>query len=607
MSRAPARRVAALGAGTALVLAAACARIEAPPGGPVDKTPPYVAAVYPAPGAVSVPRDPAPEIRFSEWVDPAAKRGRVLVSPPGSSPPRVTVKGERLRLEFAEALDSATTYRVQVSGELRDLQGNDLGEPFHLVFSTGPALDSGALAGRILSDGPAAPALVALYPLDRKAARPLGETWNLPTQEGGGQPLGDTAANRQAAPAAPDLPDPLQERPRQLAWTDAAGLFSLQNGQTGGFAVLAFTDRDGDQKPDPGLETVAVGPLAAFLRPQGSRQSLRLFASDTAAPRLLEAAFVPARRLDSGIVGLARLRFAPALNPAEARRAATGWAKPDSGDALALNFAGGRFAYDPGGEVWELELPALPLGKVRLELSGWMSRQGMACADSACAGEVEVEVVAPPDTGTWGLQAQGPLSSDGLPQVSARQGWYREGGWNFRTTRPLAAGIADSLDQRLEGRIDTLPTAVEWSRVGPSEVHIRPKEALPEGKGLRLQLKPVPGDTVSKPRVLADLPAPPPGGLRVERPEAWKEAVVVARQGEREFVFGGKGRPVAEWRGLPAGQYKLDAYLDRNGNGQWDPGGLRPWTPQEPWVRLSDSLAVGDSLRAFEDVTAWPE
>lgn len=594
MSRASARRVpavAALGAGAALFVWGACARIEAPPGGPVDKTPPYVAAVYPAPGAVSAPRDLAPEIRFSEWVDPAAQRGRVLVSPPGSAPPRVSVEGERLRLEFPESLDSATTYRVQVSGDLRDLNGNAMGEPFHLVFSTGAGLDSGALGGRVVSDGLAAPALVALYPLDRAAARSLDGSWvALP---------GDSSVG------PPDLPDPLRERPRQLAWTDGGGLFALQNGQTGGFALLAFADKDGDQKPDPGVEDIAVGSPAVFLRPTGPAQSLRLFPADTAAPRLLEASFTPARRADSGVVGVARLRFAPALNPAESRRAGTGWVRPDSGAPLPLTFGGGRFAFDPGGQVWELELPPLPLGKARLELAGLVSRQGLPCSDSACAAALEV--TAPPDTGTWGLQAQGPLGSDGLPQVSARQGWYREGGWNFRTTRPLAAGIADSLDQRLEGRVDTVPTAVQWSRVGPSEVHIRPKEALPEGKGLRLLLKPWPDDTVSKPRVLAELPAPPAGGLRVERPEPWKEAAVVARQGDREFVFGGKGRPVAEWRGLPAGQYRLDAFLDRNGNGQWDPGGLRPWTPQEPWVRLSDSLAVGDSLQALEDLAAWPE
>jgi hypothetical protein len=117
----------------------------------------------------------------------------------------------------------------------------------------------------------------------------------------------------------------------------------------------------------------------------------------------------------------------------------------------------------------------------------------------------------------------------------------------------------------------------------------------------------MPGDTLSKQRVLIDLPAPPKGGLNVERPEAWKTAALVARQGEKEFVFGDLGRALAEWRGLPSGTYQLDAYLDRNGNGQWDIGHLNPWTPQEPWVRVSDSLSVGDSLITISDPAIWPQ
>src|SRR5437764_1264372 len=58
---------------------------------------------------------------------------------------------DEVSVELPERLRDSTTYTVQLSRDLKSRRGNQLASPFHLTFSTGPFIDTGSLAGFLLT------------------------------------------------------------------------------------------------------------------------------------------------------------------------------------------------------------------------------------------------------------------------------------------------------------------------------------------------------------------------------------------------------------------------------------------------------------------------
>ena len=66
-------------AGMAMLLS--CATQVAPGGGPEDKLPPRVAAVYPAPNTTNHPNELYVKLEFDEWINASVPRSAVSISP----------------------------------------------------------------------------------------------------------------------------------------------------------------------------------------------------------------------------------------------------------------------------------------------------------------------------------------------------------------------------------------------------------------------------------------------------------------------------------------------------------------------------------------------
>ena len=121
-------------AGMAMLLS--CATQVAPGGGPEDKLPPRVAAVYPAPNTTNHPNELFVKLEFDEWINASVPRSAVSISPPIDKKMRFEVSGKTLVLTSRAVLDTGTTYTVTFAGGIKDLHGNMLATPFQLVFST---------------------------------------------------------------------------------------------------------------------------------------------------------------------------------------------------------------------------------------------------------------------------------------------------------------------------------------------------------------------------------------------------------------------------------------------------------------------------------------
>lgn len=130
------------------LMVAACASIGRPEGGPRDEAPPRFIRSNPAPGSTNVNVDRL-TIVFDENIQVKDVMNKVVVSPPMASMPKVTGVGHSVRVEFSDTLKPNTTYTVDFTDAISDLnEGNEL-EGFAFDFSTGPTIDSLCISGMV--------------------------------------------------------------------------------------------------------------------------------------------------------------------------------------------------------------------------------------------------------------------------------------------------------------------------------------------------------------------------------------------------------------------------------------------------------------------------
>jgi hypothetical protein len=149
----------------AYTLAAGCAKVSSPAGGPRDKTPPVVVKTTPAPGSKFYTGKKI-EITFNEYVVLDKINEKFMVSPPMKIKPEVSVRGKSVVVEYEDELRDSTTYTFNFSDAVKDINEGNIYENLQFVFSTGPVVDSLSVTGNVLNalvlDAPEN-ALILLY------------------------------------------------------------------------------------------------------------------------------------------------------------------------------------------------------------------------------------------------------------------------------------------------------------------------------------------------------------------------------------------------------------------------------------------------------------
>ncbi len=164
--------------------------------------------------------------------------------------------------------------------------------------------------------------------------------------------------------------------------------------------------------------------------------------------------------------------------------------------------------------------------------------------------------------------------------------------YRLRSSLSLNAERWSLLQEHLEARKDTVPVGLEIKALDSTDFSLHLANPLHMGQSLRLRLKT--GDTTF--RVLASVKALDSlhlGGLKFQVPDVWQRWMFVLQTvpPSGEQVLKPIGNAVAV-DALASGTYRLSAFLDRNEDGTWNPGTLRPWVPQEPWSVALDSIEV---------------
>lgn len=128
----------------------ACAKKTSPEGGPYDTTPPRLVKSTPENGAVNV-KSKRIKLRFNENVQLERQSEKVVFDPPQRTPPKLTAGiGKTITIQFEDPLLDSTTYVIDFSDAIVDLNEKNPIDGFTFAFSTGPIIDTLCLSGKLL-------------------------------------------------------------------------------------------------------------------------------------------------------------------------------------------------------------------------------------------------------------------------------------------------------------------------------------------------------------------------------------------------------------------------------------------------------------------------
>ena len=132
-----------------VLLFSGCAKVVMPTGGPRDMEPAKMLKEDPPSGSVNFSESQI-KITFDEFFTLNNPTENVLISPPVATAPKYLINGKTLVVKFADTLQPNTTYNMVFSDCIKDYhEGNTLSY-YHYSFSTGPAIDSFTIRGKVL-------------------------------------------------------------------------------------------------------------------------------------------------------------------------------------------------------------------------------------------------------------------------------------------------------------------------------------------------------------------------------------------------------------------------------------------------------------------------
>ena len=128
----------------------ACASMGRPQGGPRDEEPPVFVKSRPFPGALNVKSDKI-IIEFDENIQVDDPMNKIVVSPAQKNPAKVSAVGHRVTVQLLDTLKENTTYTIDFTDAIKDLNEGNVLDGFAFAFSTGDVLDSLSISGMVFA------------------------------------------------------------------------------------------------------------------------------------------------------------------------------------------------------------------------------------------------------------------------------------------------------------------------------------------------------------------------------------------------------------------------------------------------------------------------
>ena len=206
---------------------ASCAKMGQPDGGWYDETPPRIIGCSPADKGVGV-KSRRVVISFDEFIQVDNPTEKVVVSPPQIETPEIKGAGKKIVVELKDSLRANTTYTIDFSDAISDMnEGNPLGN-YTYSFSTSDHIDTLEVAGNVVNAADLEPIkgiLVGLYA--------VGDETN---EAGIENKTNEVGTN-----------DPFLSKPMlRVSRTDSRGRFVIRGVAPGKYRVVALQDADGN-------------------------------------------------------------------------------------------------------------------------------------------------------------------------------------------------------------------------------------------------------------------------------------------------------------------------------------------------------------------------
>ncbi len=126
-----------------------CANMASPSGGDPDVEPPKVVRMSPVQGATNVSTRKM-EIIFDENVNVLNPSEKVIIAPPQKQNPVIMGVNRKVSITLRDTLIPNTTYTIDFTDAIVDMNENNPLDNFSLSFSTGDVVDSLGMSGKVL-------------------------------------------------------------------------------------------------------------------------------------------------------------------------------------------------------------------------------------------------------------------------------------------------------------------------------------------------------------------------------------------------------------------------------------------------------------------------
>jgi hypothetical protein len=490
---------------------------------------------------------------FSERVDRPTLERALTIVPELPTPPIFDWKGRAVEVRFVDSLAESTTYVFTIDNQLRDERGVAISEPIVRAVATGPVIDEGVIAGRLL---------------DAQSSRPVPGIDVVATRIDTAGPAGANATSYRTQ-------------------SGADGAFTLRYLPEAPFFVRALEDGNRNQFRDSG-ERVAVPPLPVFQPSLADSSASGLdwwvVNPDTSGPRISSIRARSSSRVE--------IRFDESIQLDSLDPSA--WSLRDTLDGTTRSV---QHIYRNPNDKQRLVLvtDSLPEAAYRVDRFGAVSD---SAGNAASSRELAFTVAAAADTFRLRFlefvpapQAGGlatTLSRGEAPGVRLNQ---------YVSLRDLTSlfSAADTAgtERSFTGATDD---GVTWT------LTLNPP--LQPGEIVRITASPeiTPSDTSLSIdyRALEDDELGSFSGHLLSEEEVTIELYLEeGRALDLQTRLRTKGDYVFE--NLAAGSYKLRLFADRDGDGLWDWGALDPYERPEPMMWYPDSARVRAGWEAVLD------
>lgn len=148
-----------------VLFAARCAQITPLTGGKRDVSPPMPLSYEPKNASLNF-NSKVIEISFDEYITVKDLANQFIITPQCKENPEISAQGKKLKISFNETLLPNTTYKLAFGSAICDINESNALQNFEYVFSTGSAIDSFKLKGKIidaLNNQSSSNILVGLY------------------------------------------------------------------------------------------------------------------------------------------------------------------------------------------------------------------------------------------------------------------------------------------------------------------------------------------------------------------------------------------------------------------------------------------------------------